>query len=168
MTKVVQTYLERWDELGQGNQEKIEIEEELELLVEHDGEEREGIVLLVANNIRRESTLQFVWWSKWNCSRLVFYWSSLSTTIAKTAALATLATMASPVLAEIVVIFCILFGSPEQSSPFLIVLLVGIPLPPLPLALRSHIISPRGSSGDDHVYRHVGVVRVAEWSVACS
>jgi len=37
--------------LGEGDEEKVEVEEELELFVEDDGEEGECIVLLISNDI---------------------------------------------------------------------------------------------------------------------
>ena len=47
------TDLECGDELGKSHEEEVQIEEELELLVEHDWEKREDVVLLVSYN---------VWW----------------------------------------------------------------------------------------------------------
>jgi hypothetical protein len=49
-----ETSFESRNKLGKCDEEKIEVEEELELLVKDDGQEREYIVLLVADNIRRE------------------------------------------------------------------------------------------------------------------
>jgi hypothetical protein len=48
-----QTNSERRDKLGQSDEEKIEVEKELELLVEHDRKKGERIVLLISYNVRR-------------------------------------------------------------------------------------------------------------------
>jgi hypothetical protein len=46
--------------LGQSNEKKIKVEEELELLVKDDGQEGEYIVLLVADDVRSKLALQLV------------------------------------------------------------------------------------------------------------
>jgi hypothetical protein len=51
------TNLQGGNKLRESDQEEIQIEEELELLINHDRQEREGIVFLVPHDIRRESTL---------------------------------------------------------------------------------------------------------------
>jgi len=48
------------DELGECDEEEIEVEEELELLVEHEGEECEYIVLLVPDDVGWETTAGFL------------------------------------------------------------------------------------------------------------
>jgi hypothetical protein len=51
--------------LRECDQEEVEIEEELELFVEYDGQEREGVVLLISNDVSRKTCLQFVCKSRW-------------------------------------------------------------------------------------------------------
>ena len=46
--------------MRKGDEEEIEVEEELELLVKDDGQEGEYIVLLVADNVGRKLALQLV------------------------------------------------------------------------------------------------------------
>jgi uncharacterized protein (DUF1697 family) len=47
------TNLECGNELAEGDDQKVEVEEKLELLVEYKWKESRDAVLLVANNIRR-------------------------------------------------------------------------------------------------------------------
>ncbi len=51
------TDLECRYELRQRNQKEVEVEEEFELLVEHERKECEYVVFLVANHVRRELAL---------------------------------------------------------------------------------------------------------------
>lgn len=51
---------ECWYELGEGDEEEVEVEEELELFVEYDGEEGECIVLLVSYDVGWKSSAEFV------------------------------------------------------------------------------------------------------------
>lgn len=51
------TDLECRNELRQRDQKEVEVEEEFELLVEHERKEREYVVLLVAYHVRRELAL---------------------------------------------------------------------------------------------------------------
>ena len=51
------TCSESRNKLGQCDKKEIEVEEEFELLVKHDGQEREHIVLLVADDIWGELVL---------------------------------------------------------------------------------------------------------------
>jgi len=50
-----QTDLESRNELGEGDKKEVEVEEELELFVEYDGEECESIIFLISYDVRRES-----------------------------------------------------------------------------------------------------------------
>lgn len=51
------------NELGESNEEEIEVEEELELFIEDQGEECGEVVLLVPNNIGRVPRLYLLWWT---------------------------------------------------------------------------------------------------------
>ena len=55
------TDLERRNELRQRNQKEVEVEEELELLVEDDRQERERVILLVSDDVGRELLLKLLW-----------------------------------------------------------------------------------------------------------
>jgi hypothetical protein len=159
--KLAHTYLERGHKLRQRNQEEIQVEEELELLVEHDGQEREGIVLLVPNGIWRESTLQLVWGSKWYCSRLILRrplrqqrrWPVSGQYMRRTGL--------GHILSKPIIVFTILFPVSKQSSFFI---LIRIPLRSLSLAPRT--LSRRSSSSGYYAYRHVEVA--VKWSIAGS
>jgi hypothetical protein len=48
------------NELGEGNEEEIEIKKDLKLLVKDDGQEGEYIVLLISNNVGSKLALQLV------------------------------------------------------------------------------------------------------------
>jgi hypothetical protein len=65
-----QTDLEGRYELRQGNEEKVEVEEEFELFIEYDGEECESVVLLVADSVWGKAGLQFFWGTEPVRSRL--------------------------------------------------------------------------------------------------
>jgi hypothetical protein len=58
---VAQTDLESGNELGEGDEKEVKVEEELELFIEYDGEERECIVFLVSYDVWRESQSQLFW-----------------------------------------------------------------------------------------------------------
>jgi hypothetical protein len=60
MRETEPTCSESRNKLGQCNKKEIEVEEEFELLVKHDGQEREHIVLLVADDVWGELVLSFV------------------------------------------------------------------------------------------------------------
>jgi hypothetical protein len=51
------TNFECGNKLGESNKEEIQVEEELELLIKDYGQEGEGVVFLVANNVWREAAL---------------------------------------------------------------------------------------------------------------
>lgn len=55
------TYLQGGNELRERHKQEVQVEEELELLVEDKGQESDNIVLLIANNIRRKSSLKFLY-----------------------------------------------------------------------------------------------------------
>ena len=55
------TDLECWDELGEGDEEKVQVEEELELLVEHERQERGDVVLLVRDLVGDKRALELGW-----------------------------------------------------------------------------------------------------------
>ena len=55
---VALTDLECWDELGECDEEKVEVEEELELLVEDEREEGGDVVLLVRDLVGDERVLE--------------------------------------------------------------------------------------------------------------
>ena len=52
---MTQTDLQGRNELGEGYEKKVEVEEELELFIEYDGEERECIIFLVSYNVWRKA-----------------------------------------------------------------------------------------------------------------
>ena len=54
------TDLECRDELGEGHEEEVQVEEELELFVEDNGKESERVVLLISDDIWWVSRLQFI------------------------------------------------------------------------------------------------------------
>ena len=54
----IRTDFQRRNELREGYQQEIQVEEKLELLVEHDRQERECIVFLVFDGIRSEPRLE--------------------------------------------------------------------------------------------------------------
>lgn len=56
-TSIRLTNLECGDELGESHKEEVQVKEKLELLVEHDGEKCEDVVLLVSYNVWRVSRL---------------------------------------------------------------------------------------------------------------
>lgn len=51
------TNLQRGHELRKGDEEEVQVKEELELLVEDDGQERERVILLVADDVWGELLL---------------------------------------------------------------------------------------------------------------
>lgn len=55
------TDLESRDKLRQRNKEEVQIEKELELFIQDDGNESEHIVLLISDNVWRESRLELVY-----------------------------------------------------------------------------------------------------------
>ena len=55
------TYLQGGNELRERHKQEVQVEEELELLVEDKGQKSDNIVLLIANNIRRKSSLKFLY-----------------------------------------------------------------------------------------------------------
>jgi len=52
------TDLEGWDELGESDEEEVEVEEELELFVQDQGKEGCDVVLLVADGVGSERVLE--------------------------------------------------------------------------------------------------------------
>ena len=56
----LRTDLQSGNELRQCDKQEVEVEEELELLVEDEREEREHVVLLVAHDVRGEPPLELL------------------------------------------------------------------------------------------------------------
>ena len=54
------TNLEGGYKLRESHEEEIQVEEELELFVEYNRQEREDVVLLVSHNVGRKSLLQLL------------------------------------------------------------------------------------------------------------
>jgi hypothetical protein len=54
------TNLESRYKLRQSNEEEVKIEEELELLIKHEREEREDVVFLVPDDVRGELSLHLI------------------------------------------------------------------------------------------------------------
>lgn len=52
-----ETDLESRNELRERDEEKVQVEEEFELFVEHDGEESDDVVFLIADDVRCEAVL---------------------------------------------------------------------------------------------------------------
>ena len=58
---MARTDLQGRDELAQSDNQEVEVEEELELLVEDDGEEGEQVVLLVPHDVWGELGLELLY-----------------------------------------------------------------------------------------------------------